>query len=92
MHHNVYVTEQLMVQRQREVERALEQQQVVAASRTSSGLRVRVQSVVRTLCEHRHSPQPAVRVAIPLTEPTGRSCGQTQAIGVAEGWSTAVRS
>ena len=52
-----------MFQRQREVERALAQQQVVLAARTGTGLGARVQSVVRTLFEHRHSPQPAVRAA-----------------------------
>ena len=63
MYNNVYVTEKLMVQRQREVERALAQQPVVLAARTGTGLGARVQSVVRTLFGHRHSPQPAVRAA-----------------------------
>ena len=67
MNSNVYVQEQLMWQHQRELERALAQQQVVAMARTASeahtgsGAWSRVQAAVRARFGHHHPPQPAVR-------------------------------
>jgi hypothetical protein len=69
MNSNVYVQEQLMWQHQRELERALAHQQLVAVARTGSATRTgsaawaRVKAAVRTRFGHHPPAQPAVREA-----------------------------